>query len=158
MHFGVISLESEGWKYIAAIFDFVEKLLASNGAMLLLHPNTFKVWKEVRFKWNGLWWTHYHSQVTTTHLSRFHHNPISFIIFCFFSPLTKICLSILQTLLSYATHFVKVHDGSFLVNGRFVFSSPSDEFMNNVFMFVMRMCCIIGWIGPLCLYPRLATL
>ncbi len=67
-----------------------------------------------------------------THLSRFHHNPISF--HCFFQKKkkkTEICLLILQTLFSHATLFVRVPDGSFLVSGRFDFSFSFDEFMNN---------------------------
>jgi hypothetical protein len=38
---------------------------------------------------------------------------------------------ILQTLFSHSSLFIKVLDGSSLVNGKFLFSSPSDEFVNN---------------------------
>jgi hypothetical protein len=37
----------------------------------------------------------------------------------------------LQTFFNCATLLVKVLDGSSLGNGRFIFSSPSNEFMNN---------------------------
>ncbi len=48
------------------------------------------------------------------------------------SSLIKICLLILQILFNSATLFVKVPNGSSSINGRFIFSSPSDEFMNNI--------------------------
>jgi hypothetical protein len=36
-------------EYIVVVFDFVENFLASNGAVLLFHPNDFKILKEVKF-------------------------------------------------------------------------------------------------------------
>ncbi len=90
------------------------------------------IWKIMtsRFGWSGLWWTYYHSRAAKTHLSRFHHNPINFhciFLFLFFNW----NLLILQTLLNHLTFFIRFIDGSSLVSGRFIFSSPFDEFVNN---------------------------
>ncbi len=78
-----------------------------------------------KFGWSGLWWTYYHSQIVRTHLSRFHHNPINF-------HCIEIYLLILQTLLNRATFFIRFLNGSSLISGRFIFSFPFDEFVNNV--------------------------
>ncbi len=61
---------------------------------------------------------------------------------------------ILQTFFSHATFCIRVPNGRSSNNGRFIFSSPSDEFVNNFMMFKMKMYYIIGRMGPLCLYIR----
>lgn len=50
--------------------------------------------------------------------------------FSFFVQI-EFCLLILQTFLIHPSLFIKVLDGSSLVNGKFLFSFPSDEFVNN---------------------------
>jgi hypothetical protein len=75
-------------EYITRVFDFAHMFLASNGVVLLFHPDDLKVLKEVksylesygfliRMKWvvvNSL-----PLRVVRTRLSRFHFNPLSFI-------------------------------------------------------------------------------
>ncbi len=81
--------------------------------------------------WSGLWWIHCHLWIAKTHLSRFHLNTLSSIcIFFLFNFSWKLSL-ILQTLFNCATFLTKVFDASSSSIGRFIFSSPSDEFVNN---------------------------
>ncbi len=109
-----------------------------------------------RFRWSGLWWTHYHSWTSWIHLSRFHHNPLKFSLYFF--PYVKICLLILQTLFSHVTVLVKVPNGSSLGDGRLVLSSPFNEFVNK-YIDVWNEDVLYNWTNrPLCLYPRLACL
>jgi hypothetical protein len=51
----------------------------------------------------------------------------------------------LQTLFNRATLLVKVLDGSSLSNGRFIFSSPSNKFVNN-FIDVQNEYVLYDWI------------
>jgi hypothetical protein len=61
----------------------------------------------------------------------------------------------LQTFVNHATFFTKVLNASSLDIKRFL-NSPYHlmSLWTILLMFEMKMCCIIGWIGPLCLYPR----
>ncbi len=101
---------------------------------------TFEFWKRScfiwrvmasRYEWSGLWWTHCHLWVVSTHPLRFHFNPlITICIFLLFNFISNLSL-ILEILFNYATFLVRVPDASFLGIKKFIDSSPSDEFLNN---------------------------
>jgi hypothetical protein len=63
-----------------------------------------------------------------THLSRFHLNPLSFLCILLFNYNMFL---ILQILFNRATLLARALHGSSSCSGRFIFFSPSDEFVNN---------------------------
>ncbi len=79
-----------------------------------------------------------------THLSRFHLNPQSSICIFLFLNIIKNLSLILRTLFSRVILFARVPDASSLGIGRFVFSSPSDEFLKN-FSNVSNEAMLYNW-------------